>query len=520
MQTTNLEFRQISGGNVRPLSWALRAAFEKEIDPTTTFFILDSSLLDGPDLLSTSDADVVQEWDKYLYTDFSSRVLSIEITQDQTEPFSIVQSMADVTVNNYDGYFTPHGGSPIENYILPKRPMRLLLGWNGQNLPQFIGLTENMPELDKGSRTARFHLIDFMTFVFDREISDTTILESVTTGEILDFLFQDVGLLPGQYVLDETSFNRVDYFYVEKGTKLGDVVKELMEAEQGRLFMDELGIIRFLSRQNYNSTPVWKFDESRIIDYQISTVDDIINFVRIESDVLGKFENVPLWSASQPILVPAGDSVDVWANFQDPVTLIDDPVYSDVEIEGSSFYSTDQPTGELTSNDQITLTNKDDFSKACKMTFTNAGTTDGYIVNLDLWGDAIRVVDSIVVEDFDQDSIDNFDERRYELKTKYIQKVSSAITKAGIMVDDYKDFGSILDVDVKGMPALQIGDVVTLDTDTYSGDFIISRIVQIISEGKYSQRLRVKFKEPRLYFILSSDSESRSLLNGTDVLAP
>lgn len=520
MQTTNLEFRQISGGNVRPLSWALRASFDKQFDPGVDFFILNSSLLDGPDLLSTSDADVVQEWDKYIYTDYSERVMSIEITQDQTEPFSIVQSMADITLNNYDGYFTPHGGSPIENYILPKRPMRLLLGWNGFNLPQFIGLTENMPELDKASRTVKFHLIDFLTFVFDREISDTSILENVSTGEILDFLFQDVGLLPGQFIIDETSFNRIDYFYVEKGQKLGTVVQELMEAEQGRLFMDELGIIRFLSRQNYNSTPVWNFDESRIVDYQISTVDDIINYVRIESDILGKFENVPLWSASQPILVPAGESVEVWANYQDPVTSVDSPIASSVEIEGSSYHSTKEISGDLTAYPSITLTSISNFSKASKMTFTNAGSIDGYLVNLDLWGDAIRVVDSIIVEDFDQDSIDNFDERRYEMKTRYIQKTSSAVTKAGIMIDDYKDFGSILDVDVKGMPALQIGDVVTLETDTYSGNFIITRIVQIISEGKYSQRIRVKAKEPRIYFILSSDSEARSLLNGTDVLAP
>lgn len=519
MQTTNLQFRQIAGGNVRPVSWALRASFDKQFDPGVTFFELDTSLLDGPDILSSDDSDVVQEWDKYEYTDYSDRVISIEITQDQTEPFSVVQSFADVVLNNYDGYFTPNGGSPIQNYILPKRPMRLLMGFNGTNLPQFIGLTENMPELDKASRTVTFHLIDFLTFVFDREISDTQILEGVSTGEILDALFQDVGLLPGQFVLDDTSFNRVDYFYVEKGQRLGKVVNELMEAEQGRLYMDELGIIRFQSRQNYNTMPVWKFDDSRVIDYQVSQVDDIINYVRIESDILGKFINVPLWSAAQPILVPAGESVSVWSAYPDPVTLVDAPIASDVEIEGSSFKASADIEGSIPSTD-ITLSSITDFSKASLMVFANGGANDAYIVNLDLWGDAIRVVDSIIVEDFDQTSIDNFDERRYELKTNYIQKESSAISKAGIMLDDYKDFGSILDIDVKGMPAIQIGDVVTVEGDTYSGDFIVTKIIQIVSENRYAQRLRVKFKEPRLYFILSSDSQDMSLLDGTHVLTP
>lgn len=519
MQATNLQFRQIAGGNIRPLSWDLRASFDKQFDPSLTFFILDDSVLDGPDLLSTSDADVVQEWDKYIYTDYSDRVIAIEVTQDQTEPFSVVQSMADITLNNFDGFFTPQGGSVIEDYILPKRPMRLLLGFNGTNLPQFIGLTENMPELDKVSRTVRFHLIDFLTFVFDREIPETTMLEDASTGDALDFLFQSVGLLPSQYSLDETSFNRIPWFYVEKGTKLGTVVNELMEAEQGRLFMDELGIIRFLSRQNYNTNPVWNFDHSRILDYQVSSIDDIINFVRIECDILDEFENVPLWSASQPILVPAGATAEVWSSYPDPVTVVDTPGASDVELEGSSYRATAEKEG-ITTVGNITLTSIENFSKASKMVFTNAGSNDGYIVNLDLWGNAIRIVDTIIVEDFDQTSIDNFDERRYELKTNYIQKQSSAISKAGIMLDDYKDFGSVLDVDVKGNPALQIGDVVTLDTDTYSGDFIITKIIQVLADNKYSQRIRVKFKEPRMYFVLSSDSEARSLLDGSDVLTP
>lgn len=519
MQTTDLAFRKIAGGNVRPVSWALRASFDKQIDPSVAFFELDSSLLDGPDILSTTDADVAQEWDKYIYTDFTDRVISMEITQDQTEPFSIVQSMADVVLNNYDGYFTPNGGSPIENYILPKRPMRLLMGFNQTNLPQFIGVTEGMPELDKASRTVTFHLIDFLTFIFDREVNDTAVLRDVSTGDILDYIFQDVGLIPSQYSLDPTSFNRVPFFYVEKGMKAGTIINELMEAEQGRLFMDELGIIRFVSRQNYNTQPVWKFQDSRVIDYQVSSIDDIINYVRIISDVLDEFINVPLWSASQPILVPAGESVTIWSAYQDPATSVDNPDPSDVEIEASSFKATYDINGSLICTN-VTLTSIDNFSKASKMVFTNSDTSDAYIVNLDLWGDSIRVSDTITVEDFDQDSIDNFDLKLYEMKTKYIQKVSSAISKAGIMLDDYKDFGSILDIDVKGNPALQIGDVVTVEGDTYNGDFIITKIIQAVIDHQYKQRIRVKFKAPRMYFILSSDSEAMSLLGGPDVLTP
>lgn len=519
MQTTTLPFRKIAGGNVRPVSWGLRAAFEKTIDPTITFFTLDTSLLDGPDILQPEDADIVQEWDKYLYTDYTDRVISMEVTQDQTEPFSIVQSFADVVLNNYDGYFTPNGGSPIQDFILPKRPMRILMGFNGENLPQFIGLTEKMPTVDKASRTVRFHLIDFLTFIFDRLVSDTEILEDVSTSEILDFLFQDIGLLPSQYNLDPVSFNRVPYFYVEKGQRVGDIINALMEAEQGRLFMDELGIIRFLSRQNYNTTSVWAFPDSRVIDYTVSDEDDIINSVKIRSDVLGEFDNVLLWSASQPILVRAGETVEVFSAYTDPVLSVDTPINSDAALEQSYFRTTQDITGSVPSSD-ITLTSIDNFAKSSKLVFSNGGTSDAYIVALNLWGDALRVEETIIVEVDDQTSIDDFDLRPYELDTKYIQSRNSAISKANILLDDYKDFGSILEVDVKGMPALQIGDVVTISGDTYNGDFVTTKNVQRVGDNKYDQRIKVKFREPRVYFILSSDSQTMSVLDGSDVLTP
>jgi hypothetical protein len=519
MQTVNTTFDNLAKGYVRPLAWNVQASFDKAFDPAIVFFELDTSLLDGPDLLSPSDSSVIPEWAKYDYRDYSDRVISVEITQEQLEPYSVVQSFADVTMNNYDGFFTPNAGSPIDQYILPKRPFKLLLGLGDQTLPQFFGLSVSMPEIDKSARTAKFHLIDFLTFIFDKEIGDTTLLTDVSTGEALDYLFQEVGLLPGQYILDETSFNRIPFFYVEKGQKLGGVAKELMEAEQGRLFMDELGIIRFLNRQNYNTNSVYDFNSRNTIDYSVSDEDEVINFVRLELDILEEFQDTSLWASGEIVYIPAGQSVEVWADLPDIQTSVINPSYSATEVENSFFTSTLDAQG-ATPYTNISLSSIEKFAKAVKMTFENTGSNNAYITRLELWGDAVRSKEPIIVQDFDQTSIDNFDERRYELRTKYIQKESNAISKAGIILDDYKDFGSILEIDVKGNMALQIGDVISLNLDGNIGDYVITKIVQILADSKYVQRLTIKNKEFRAYFILSSDSEARSLLDGQEVLTP
>lgn len=519
MQTTTAQFDEIAQGYVRPLSWGLRASFDKAFDPAITFFELDTSLLDGPDLLSPDGTPNILPWDQYEYTDYSDRVISIEISQEQVEPYSVVQSIADVTLNNFDDYFTPNAGSPIDAYILPKRPFRLLLGFNGESLPQFVGLSTSTPDISKTGKTAKFHLIDFMSYLFDREIHDSDLLLDVSTAEAIDYLFQSVGLLPSQYSLDETSFNRIPFFYVDKGRKLGSVIKELMEAEQGRLYMDEFGVIRFLSRQNFETTSVYSFDTRNTIDYSVSKEDDVINSTRFECDILAEQVKQSIYVLSEKILVKAGSTAEYWISYNDPITAVTTPTYSAITITDSYFTSTSDVNGEIPYT-SITISSIDNFSKASKIVFSNGGATDAYVYAMEVFGTPVKVIDEIIVENKDQTSIDAYDERRYELKTTYIQDRDSAESKSAVMIDDYKDFGSILEIDIKGSPALQIGDVVTLDLDTYAGDATITKIVQILSDAKYTQRLTVKQREFRVYFILSSDSEARSLLDGTDVLAP
>ncbi len=515
MQTVSPTFSQLAASAVRPINWALRISFDKTFDPAIGFFTLDVSLLDGTDILSPETDDVIADWDKYNYADFTDRVISIEVSRKEVEPYSVVQAIADVTVDNYDKYFTPNSSSPIESFILPRRPLKIFGGFGTEVIPLFVGLTESMPTIDKQAGTATFHCVDFLTYIFDRELGNTIMLEDTNTGAVLAYLFDYVGLLPGQYVLDPTSFNAINYFYVEKKTKLGTVVKDLMQAEQGRLFMDELGIIRFLNRQNYASASSITFTEVDVVDYNPSDDNDIINSVRIESSVLEEQPASSVWELATPQILQPGDSVDIFANFTDPVTDIDSPIYSETPAEYSLFTTTEDFDGTIPYAG-IVLTSIDVFSKAVKMVFTNSGSTTAYITQINLWGTPVKVKEVIIVQDFDQTSIDEFEEQPYNFTTSYIQDRDTAVSKAAIMVEDYKDYGSIIDLEVIGTFALQNGDVITLDAvDGYNSDYTITEIVNTIANNRYRQKITGKKKDLTMYFTLDV-----SVLNGTDVLSP
>lgn len=512
MQTTSLQFRQHAAGQIRPLAWQLRASFDKTFDPSVAFFELDTSLLDGPDLLAPSDSNVLAQWDKYAYADYTDRVISIEVTREILEPFSIVQAFADVTVNNYDDYFTPNSGSPIEDFILPKRPFRILMGFGNEVVPVFVGLSEKMPTLDKVSRTATFHIVDFWGLIFDTEIIESTMILDNSTSEILATLLQSVGMTSSQYDLDD-SFNRIPFFFVSKGDKLGPVIQELMEAEQGRLYIDELGIIRFLNRQNYSTTTVENFDKSNTLNYAVSNEDDIINSVKLTADILEEEAEQTVWIQSSPTYVESGDTVEIWTNLDYPSTSVTDPIYSADEIEGSHFISTLDEEGEV-SYTGIDLVSLDPFGTACRLIFENTGASNAYIYSINLWGTPVKVVDTILVEDSDPASVVKYEEQLYELQTKYIQDRDNALSKAAILVDDYKEYGSLVDLEIKGNPALQIDDVIELNLDGYQGQHVITKVINGMSYGRYWQRLRAKIKNPRMYFILD-----QSLLDGEDVLS-
>src|SRR6187402_2358487 len=129
MQTVSPAFHAMAQNSVIPIDWQFNVSFEKNFDDAVTFFTLGVSELNGLDVLGPSDDNPIQEWDKYEYLPYGDRVITLEWDRTLDFPYSVQAAIADVVLNNYDDYFTPRSTSPIEEYILPKRPMRIYTGF-------------------------------------------------------------------------------------------------------------------------------------------------------------------------------------------------------------------------------------------------------------------------------------------------------------------------------------------------------------------------------------------------------
>lgn len=514
MQNVSTDFNRLAQSDLRPLNWGVLISFAKDYDPDIDFFTIGVSLIGGSDFIR-GEADVVQDWDKYTYQDLSDRLISIEWSN-QTEQFaSTTMAIADIVLDNFDGLFTPGGNSEIANYIKPYRPIRLMAGFGDELIPVFIGLTEKMPTIDEKGRTASFHCIDFLSSLYKRPLDQTVMFVSQRTDEVIQSLFEFVGLTAGQLDLD-IGFTTVPFIYFPKGTKLGDALTKLLQAEDGRLFLSEQGVITFRNRQSYDSGSVYSFNAYQSIDDQRTKVqDNIINVVQIKGKIRAVQPKQHYWRLQSAIEIPAGGTVEIWADFQDPVTSIDDPVY--IDNAPTSYFKVETASFDGFANSvNVTLIDTELYATSYKMTFSNSAAVTLFITDLQLFVTPAVVTNDVYIREEDTNSVEEFDERLLEINNDFFQDQTEARSKALVILADQADFGGLDQVEVKGNMALQMGDTVTVDVFGRIGQYKITRIMnRIMLPGRYTQVLSLRQFEPRSYFTIGV-----SLIGGTDQIRP
>lgn len=515
MQIVPTIFNDYAQGDIRPHSWGIRISFDKVIDSSVTWFVLDQSLLDGPDLLQGNTDNPLQAWDLYEYKDYSDRIVSQSWSRELDFPYSVASARGDFILVNTDQYFTPNGPSPINDFILPKRPVRLLSGFNGILIPQFVGLTSGMPEIDEQSGTAVFTALDFLTQIYDLPIQETISAQNIRTDEVLEIIFTQYGLAPSQYNLLRGRNVIPFLFFEKKAISAGEVIRRLLEAEMGLLWLDEVGIIQFRPRLTQIETPVYDFDSTNIVSLTTSGDDNIINAVYINSDIRAVVEYQPIYDQSlvgSPFDVESSTSVDTFLQLEDPAVTATSPVNG--EIAGTSWFTATDIDGNVVTSG-VNITSSFLFTNTYKLTFQNTNLFPITISGMQIWGEPAKIVDRIRYENTDDASVSKYDIKSITIDNNFIQSISQCDSLALTILDAYSEYAGIITMEVKGNPALQLDDIITVDYRTYDGQYKITKLDNNLSQGKFTQVITAKSYKPREWFTLDV-----SLLDGTAVLAP
>jgi len=525
MQTVSSDFTARTDGKVRPLSYNLQMSFEKSYDAGVDFFTIGSSTIGGTDIIK-GESSVIQEWDKYVYDDFTSRVLSIEYERIANPPTNaLTLATADIVLDNHDDMFTPgNTSSPLYGYLLPKRPIRISLGFKGELIPVFIGLTQKRPEVDESAKTVKFHCLDFLSYMLDQPLDEEAMYVDMRTDEIISELLQGAGVLTSQMDLDYGSVI-IPFAYFKKGSKRGDALQEIAEAELGNLSISETGRPTFQNRTNWSdNTSSWTFDKTNSLERGTGSTDDIINVVEVYSQARAVMAKQKLWEQSSAVEIKPGESVDIFTDFKDdygalPVTTMDDPEY--ITSADTSKYATNEKSdgSGAALNTYISLDSVDLFSTSAKLTFSNSHPTSSiFITQLELFATPAKVQNDLYIRKADDTSVgvwDGYQEKVYKIENNYIQDETAANSIAQIILSDRANDNDQLELLAKGVPQLQISDVVTWDEPDETADYFVTRISGVLNKSGFRQQLTVSKRTIESYFRIGI-----STIGGSDKLGP
>lgn len=523
MISTTERFTELANGSVRPLDWRLDISFTRQLSPDIEWFTLDQSLLDGGDLLSLSDTQSIQPWDAYDYIDYSTKLMSVDVENSIEFPYSIQSAIADIVLDNTDGEFTYGSDSPIAEYILPSRPVRVFLGFKtGGVVPVFIGLTQDLPDYS-GTNDNRmtWTAMDFLTILTGQSLDSSIMLQNVRTDEVLDYIFKQLGLDESMYSLAEGT-NDITFFYAEAGSNVGDILRKLIQAEDGKLWLSETGVIQFDPRSSeLGDESVMDLGVENIIEYSPSRASGIVNRVQIQSNVrkvqdnqeIADIENANGYSMSaddDDWRIPAGETVEKWVNMEDPIWSGNvNPVLNG---STSSSYFTAVKTDGSSINSGISIAGTL-FGQSAKLEITNSNNFDASINKLVLFGQPAKIVEEINYDLSDSESIEKFGTQELKITdNNYFGSRDDAEAFARHVLATRSSYTPTIKVVVKGNPALQLGDVVTLRYKA-GGKYRVVKKKESLSQRGLRTELSLERFEELTPFILNE-----SLLNGDDVL--
>lgn len=418
--------------------------------------------------------------DTYDFFDETNSVVSLEYQRAIQEPTGGVgYAIANVELENTSKRFIPNYDSTIGTALLPNRPMKMHFGFNIKStnklVPVFKGLTKDVREY-RGFNTLKISGYDYLSYIDEYKL-DTTIYQDQRSDQIIADILQTIGIGTAQYSLD-TGLNTIGFAWFNKTQTAGDRIKLICEAEEATFYQDEYGVIRFENRRKFldKNTTVWTINPDDILDWNNDRTIQIINkcVVKGKPRKVGATQDV--WTYEVVEEFAGGESKDIWALLDDPVTSFTAPA------QGTDYTANTQSDGagtDISSDISVTAST---FTDTVKFTVTNNYGGTAYLTLLKIRGTPAQLQDIILEEYEDTDSVNKYDERTLTIDNDFINDADFAQYIARQIVRKYKDPLKRIRLKVRGIPHIQLKDKVAV----YDQDLATTNTYRLVKiQGYY-----------------------------------
>jgi len=515
MQTVATGWTAEERDTTRKIVASTQVSWKKVFKPTIRFFAIGVSTIGGTDIIPTTDS-APSAWSKYIFTDESAYLTNLSYERGLNQPIGgVSKAIADFEFDNTTGRFTPRfmGGTNTETYTAvqkPRRPVTINAGFNyngvDQMLPQFVGLTNKVPEVNTRSKTAKFKAEDFVGYLENNYVDDSSMFTGLRTDEVIENILTGLGYATAQYDLDY-GIQVIPFGLFEVGTKWIDIVNQLVQSENGHLYQDEFGKIRFENRQHWDSSPYTQVQRviatSQVIETKTPTDSHLINVVEVDSKPRAKQPNQLVFTQSSYKEIGALSTIEIFVNFDDPMLSIDAPVY--VANTLSDGTGTDVTTS-------VSLKSQSKFAKACKIVLQNNTSQTAFVTAMTMYGRPAKVSTEIYTRVQDDSSVTAYEQRPYKIANDYIQSESWANSFAQMILNDYSDIENVQELTIRAEPELQLGDLIS-----WQGRYwrVFNVKTSISPSSGFLQTIKVLQRTINSYFRIGI-----STIGGSDKIAP
>lgn len=464
MQTTSAAFTAEQKALDRGVTVSTSISWNKQYSPSYKPFTIGVSAIGGADTIA-SVGTTVSDWTRYLFFDESDYVTALSYERGLKMPIGgLSMAVYDVELDNTTGRYTPRymGGSG-ELYTSVNKVMRptvINAGFNvngvDQNIPQIVGVNDRPMRINTRSKSAQMTGYDFISYLRNSYLDRQIMFTSQRSDQVIANVLSDLGFATAQYDLDY-GINPIPFGLFDVGTRFSDVVDKLVEAENGRFYQDETGVLKFENRQHWDSAPYNSVSRviytAQVIDAESPNDDHIINVVEVRSSIIQKQPNQLVWKLSSAVSLPAGTRSELFVNFDDPMLAVDTPSYylANSVSDGTGM--------DMTAS--VTVASFTKFAKSARITLLNSAATTVYLTDMTLYGRPAKKVADVYVRAQDDSSVTAYQERPYVIENEYIQSQDWANSYAQMVLNDFAEPENLQKIKIRAMPDLQLGDLVS-----------------------------------------------------------
>lgn len=516
--------------SVRSIVANLLVSWKKHNLLTNRTFTIGVSLIGGGDIIGANPGSVGSPG-QWKYFDESDYLLGLAWERSLSQPIGgLNKALAEAELDNTSGRFLPNymgGSSELHTAILPRRPFIINAGFHfegiDQTIPQFAGTFTKVPEINVRNKTVQVQGADNTDFFHNRYVDDEAMFTTERSDVVIEDILQSMGMATSQYELD-TGLNIIKFGLFERGSKWGDHIHEIVQAENGQFYQDEEGKFRFENRQHWTNFPHFNVQRdigtAQVLEAELPGEDHIINVVEVKGTPREVEANQIVYDREEyagggAVKLEPGVRTDVWVNFNDPMFAIDTPDRLDTSSSTQTSYyaantNEDGSGADITAN--VVLAGVDKFSQAMRLVFRNDHAVAGFINKLVIWARPARRTGDVYYREAYGSSVTAYEERPYKIENPYIQESSWAQSLAGMILEAYAQPENLQKLTIRAIPELQLGDLVSWQGRNWQ----IFRIENLLNPSVgFVQELLLLQRTIVSYFRIGI-----STIGGSDKIAP